>query len=178
MREPWIKNDDDVVWYAGYGSNLSKERFLLYVKGGTCRENGKKYRGCTNKNLVSDKDDHAWFPGRMYFGNDSGSWNHKGVAFYDPNADGKTFMRMYKVTREQLKEIQEQEVKSPKWYGKIQPLGIHADGCPIYTLTSEIRHPFNAPDDNYLSLIIKALIEENGFTENEANLYLAICLNN
>ena len=61
---------------------------------------------------------------------------------------------------------------------RFQALGIHADGCPIYTLTSEIRHSFNAPDDSYLSLITKALIEENGFTENEANLYLAMCLNN
>ena len=87
-------------------------------------------------------------------------------------------MRMYKVTRQQLMEIQEQEGPSPKWYGRIQALGIHADGCPIYTLTSKTRRPFNAPDESYLSLITKALIEENGFTENEANLYLALCLNN
>ena len=43
MREPWIKNDDDVVWYAGYGSNLSKERFLCYVKDGICREISKQH---------------------------------------------------------------------------------------------------------------------------------------
>ena len=114
--------------------------------------------------------------GRMYFGNKSGSWNHKGVAFYDPNAEGKTFMRLYKVTREQLNEIQEQEGPSAKWYGRIQALGIHADGCPIYTLTSEVRHPFKAPDDSYLSLISRALTEENNFTVSEAILYLAECL--
>ncbi len=176
MHEPWIKNEDDVIWYAGYGSNLSKERFMCYIEGGICRENGREYDGCTKKQLVSDAYDHAWFPGQMYFGNKSGTWNRKGVAFYDSNASGRTFMRMFKITRQQLKEIQVQECPSKNWYGKIQALGIHADGSPIYTLTSEARRPANAPDDTYLSLIKKALIEENGFTENEANLYLAGCL--
>lgn len=178
MNEPWIKNDDDAVWYAGYGSNLSKNRFMRYTKGGVCRENGKEYSGCTIDHLISNEEDRAWFPGRMYFGNKSGTWNHKGVAFYDPNASGRTFMRMFKVTRQQLREIQGQEGPSANWYGRIQALGIHADGCPIYTLTSETRRPANVPDETYLSLIIRALIEENGFTENEANLYLALCLNN
>ena len=178
MNEPWIKNDEDAVWYAGYGSNLSKERFLCYIKGGVCQENGREYPGCANNQLVSDADDHAWFPGQMYFGNESGTWNHKGVAFYDPNVSGRTFMRMFKVTRQQLRDIQEQEGSSPKWYGRIQALGIHSDGSPIYTLTSETRRLANAPDETYISLIIRALIKENGFSENEANLYLAMCLNN
>ncbi len=176
MHGPWIKDDDDVVWYAVYGSNLQKKRFLCYVKGGYCEANGIHYKGCANKELVSNKDDHAWFPGQMYFGNDSGSWNHKGVAFYDPNAAGRTFMRMYKVTREQLREIQGKEGKSAGWYGRVLALGIHVDGTPIYTLTSEFRHQFNAPDNSYLSLISQALIEENDFTEAEAKAYLDECL--
>ena len=178
MREPWIKNEDDVVWYAVYGSSLSKKRFLCYIESGTCRENGKSYPGCKNNKLISHKEDHAWYPGRMYFGNNSGSWNNKGVAFYDPNGYGKTFMRMYKVTRQQLMEIREQEGQGAKWYGRIQALGIHADGTPIYTLTSQTRRPFNAPDESYFTLITKALIEENGFTKKEANSYLAECLDN
>lgn len=87
-------------------------------------------------------------------------------------------MRMYKVTRQQLMEIQDQEGPSSKWYGRIYALGIHTDGTPIYTMTSETRHPFNAPDDAYINLISKALTEENGFTEAEANLYLTMCLHN
>lgn len=87
-------------------------------------------------------------------------------------------MRMYKVTRQQLMEIQDQEGSSEKWYGRIYALGIHTDGTPIYTMTSETRHPFNAPDDTYINLISKALTEENGFTEPEANLYISQCLHN
>ena len=176
MRRPWISDKDDVVWYASYGSNLSKERFLCYIKGGVCAANGKEYKPCTNNKLVSEKDDRAWFPGQMYFGNESGSWGHKGVAYYDPDASGKTFMRMFQVTREQLWEIQGKEGRKPEWYGRILALGIHADGRPIYTMTSEYRHPFNAPDGSYFNLISRALVEENGFSEKEAEDYLSGCL--
>ena len=164
MREPWIKNDDDVVWYAGYGSNLSKKRFMLYIEK------------CHKDHLISDDEDHAWFPGQMYFGNESGRWNNKGVAFYDPNVPGKTFMRMYKVTRQQLEEIQNKEGR--RFYGRKHNLGIHQDGYPIYTLTSETRFSSNPPDESYFSLILEALSEENKFTEKEANRYLDKCLNN
>ncbi len=176
IRGPWIKDDEDAIWYAVYGSNLCKKRFMYYVEGGDCEENGRHYDGCHRNQLVSDEEFRAWFSGQMYFGNKSGSWNDKGVAFYDPSASGKTFMRMYKVTRQQLKEIQEWEGKSARWYGRVLALGIHADGCPIYTLTSEYRHPFNAPDDTYINLISRALIEENGFSEKEAEDYLSRCL--
>ena len=40
---------DKYVWYACYGSNLSKERFLFYVKGGFCKLNNKDYKGCADK---------------------------------------------------------------------------------------------------------------------------------
>lgn len=164
MHEPWIRNDEDMVWYAGYGSNLSKKRFMRYIEF------------CTPNYLISDDEDHAWFPGRMYFGNESGRWNHKGVAFYDPKVPGKTFMRLYKVTRKQLEKIQDKEGRG--FYGRKQNLGIHPDGCPIYTLTSDTRFFSNSPDESYFSLILRALIEENGFTETEAKRYLEMCLKN
>lgn len=178
MRRPWIENEEDIVWYAVYGSNLSKERFLCYIKGGLCGANGKRYDGCTNDRLVSDEEDRVWFPGQMYFGNRSSSWCGKGVAFYDPAAPGKTFMRLYRVTRQQLKEIRVQEGKSADWYGKIQALGIHTDGAPVYTLTSETRRFANAPDESYISLIKRTLTEENGFSQEEADRYLAGCQDN
>jgi len=28
-------NKKTYVWYAGYGSNLNKQRFMCYIKGGT-----------------------------------------------------------------------------------------------------------------------------------------------
>ena len=37
----------DKVIYAAYGSNLLKERFLVYIKGGEFE--GKNYKGCKDK---------------------------------------------------------------------------------------------------------------------------------
>ena len=80
--------------------------------------------------------------------------------------------------QQQLKEIRVQEGKSADWYGKIQALGIHSDGSPVYTLTSETRRFANAPDDSYITLIKRALTEENGFSQEEADHYLAECSDN
>ena len=85
-------------------------------------------------------------------------------------------MRLFKVTRQQLWKTQGREGRSAEWYGKVLSLGIHADGCPIYTLTSEYRHTFNAPSETYIDLISRALVEENGFSEKEAEDYLSVCL--
>lgn len=108
----------------------------------------------------------------MYFGNNSGSWGGKGVAFYDPQAEGITYMRLYRITRSQLMGIRAQEGASDQWYGKVVTLGIHKDGVPVCTLTSERRNPENAPSQDYLELIRRALVEENEFTMEKAQKHL------
>ncbi|ADL67896.1 hypothetical protein Tthe_0325 [Thermoanaerobacterium thermosaccharolyticum DSM 571] len=37
----------EIIYYGAYGSNLLRERFLIYIKGGEYR--GKEYRGCRDK---------------------------------------------------------------------------------------------------------------------------------
>ena len=179
MREPWDSKDCDRVWYAGYGSNLSAERFACYIKGGACKENGNPYDGCTDKTLWSESCLRD-YPGRMYFGQKSRSWKEnevaKGVAFYDPAQPGETHMRLYQISRAQLHEVQAQERLSPKWYGRLVTLDVHEDGCPIYTFTSEMRHEHNAPSAAYLNLIRTALIEECGLSEKETETYLNGCM--
>ena len=178
MREPWGSKDSDRVWYACYGSNMSAERFACYIQGGTCKENGKPYYGCSDKTLWSDSCLRD-YPGRMYFGQRSGSWKEdgvpNGVAFYDPAQTGVTHMRLYQITRGQLREVQAQEGLSPDWYGRLVTLGVHEDGFPIYTITSEVYHAHNAPSGAYFSLIRDALIRECRIPEAEADAYLEIC---
>ena len=175
MREPWGSKDSDRVWYAGYGSNLSSERFRCYIKSGHCDANNKDYPGCTDKTLWSDcclRD----YPGRMYFGQKSGSWAGKGVAFYEPALPGETHMRLYQISRAQLHEVQAQEGLKPYWYGRLVTLGVHEDGCPIYTFTSEGRQERNEPSAAYLDLIRTALIEECELPAAEADAYLQRCM--
>ena len=154
-NEMWGVKDNDTIWYACYGSNLSEERFDCYIKGGTCSLNSKTYPGCDDKTHWG-RPEYAVVQGEMYFGNSSPSWNQKGVAFFDPDAEGRTYMKLYPIKRSQLMDIQKQEGSSANWYGRILCLGIRNDR-PVYTLTSKTRRFLNLPDKKYLTLIATQL---------------------
>ena len=160
MRGPWNDFGSERVWYAAYGSNLSAERFMQYIEG--CRDSSEWTDSCLRD-----------FPGGVYFGDESPGWENGGVAFYDPQLPGETHMRLYKISRAQLDEVQDQE--GPGWYGRLLKLGVHEDGCPIYTITSLYPHPRSAPSDRYSDRIRDALTKECGKTESEADAYLDIC---
>ena len=110
------------VWYACYGSNILKERFMRYIKGGYCRFNGVHYIGCKDK---SDPLDERPFtiPHKLYFGKSPPNWEYGGVAFLDPKMDESivTLGKIYKITYNQFKDIKKQEGDS--WYDKILCLG-------------------------------------------------------
>ena len=158
QRTMWNAVPEDEIWYACYGSNLSAKRFSCYIEGGTCEENGRTYPGCTDKTRWTDEAVMS-FPGELYFGNTSGSWENRGVAFFDPEAEGVTFMRLYRIKLSQLYDLRRMEGASAQWYGRILCLGVR-DNLPVYTLTSETRRPANAPCDSYLKLIAAAMKDE------------------
>ncbi len=176
MTEPWNSKDSDEVWYAAYGSNLQAKRFRCYLEGGCCEENGRTYPGCRDKTLWKESICRD-FTGRMYFGNNSGSWNGGGVAFYSHGAGrDKVKMRLYKITRGQLHDIREQEGPSDNWYGWLTYLGNESDDNPIFTLTSKLPRPENDPAPAYLNLIRTALVTECGMKEEAADKYLRRCM--
>ncbi len=153
----WGTSVDDYVWYAAYGSNIDEDRFNCYIEGGRYSANGKTYGGCRDKSRWIEED-VALYPGTVYSSNNSSSWNGKGVAFYDENdrrnfLKGNAFMRLYKIRRNQLEDVQRQEGKSPNWYGRVVAVGIHTDGIPVYTFTSEHKGVYSEPDLAYISLI-------------------------
>ena len=158
-RSKWGITDDEYVWYACYGSNLSRERFRCYIKGGMCKANNKVYPGCRD---ASDWTEDKWkiFGGTIYFANKSSSWNGSGVAFYEPNYSRKTYMRLYKITWGQLKDVQDQEGNYPNWYGKMLCLGVDKDNCPIYTLTSEKPLESNCVKGEYYEVLRNALADK------------------
>ena len=43
------------VWYASYGSNINKDRFLCYIKGGQPMGSTKIERGCKDQTLPIDE---------------------------------------------------------------------------------------------------------------------------
>lgn len=147
------------VWYACYGSNLNKDRFLCYIQGGICNYNGRSYEGCDDQ-CVPIEDKPITIPHKLYFGNSSGSWNGSGVAFIDPKQDPNesTRGRMYLITEEQFEQVHIQEGTGWNWYGELLELG-EADGYKIRTFTNAGIRPANEPSQLYLQAMVDGLKE-------------------
>jgi len=97
------------VWYAGYGSNLSRQRFLCYIEGGKPTYGKSTNRGCSDKSRPLDDRPYR-IPYGLYFaipegGTATDNWCRGGVAFLNPCGEccenSWTLGRMWKITREQ-----------------------------------------------------------------------------
>ncbi|MEN2777377.1 hypothetical protein ABCY62_20355 [Acetivibrio clariflavus] len=145
------------VWYACYGSNILKERFMHYIKGGECRFNGAHYNGCKDKSDPLDERPFA-IPHKLYFGKKSHKWENGGVAFLDPerNDSMMTLGKIYKITYDQFMDIQKQEGES--WYDKILCLG-EVDGIPVKTFTHSFVVYERKPCVKYINVIRLGLKE-------------------
>src|ERR1700733_10004331 len=62
----------ELVWYASYGSNLNRARFMAYIEGGTVAGNDAVYGGCTDTTAPRD-DISLELPQSLYFA----GWSHR-----------------------------------------------------------------------------------------------------
>ena len=148
---------DTHVWYAVYGSNLLYERFSNYILGGVCPFNEKEYPGCTDKTMPIKNQPYE-IPFNMYYGNAMSSWGQGGVSFLDISQPGKSLGRIYLITKEQFREINEQEGSSERWYHHTLALG-ELEGIPIMTVTNQHKRPVHPPSDAYLEVLRLGLKE-------------------
>jgi hypothetical protein len=169
--------NEQFVYYLAYGSNLSLQRFLHYIKGGEYKITGNYHRGCKDKNLYFDQNKPIKYvlnDYRLIFASQSLSWDGGGVAFIEEKENDKVWCRLYKVSLNQFIEIQEQEGATRNWYGRIideATLGyIHE--LPIRTITCQkFINVFNSPSKKYLD-VIKSGLSETGFGKDEIDAYL------
>lgn len=96
------------VWYASYGSNLDRGRFLTYIAGGTPEGSGTHHEGARDKTLPED-DIAIRFHGRMHFAASSNRWGGGGVAFMDSDTAGHALGRAYEIGMEQFDDVVAQE---------------------------------------------------------------------
>lgn len=146
------------VWYAAYGSNLCRNRFMEYING--CRDTREP-----------EESKAFEIPYELYFAYQSRRWNGSGVAFVDDGKPGKTMGRIYKIRKEQFLEIQRME-GTP--YRKKIRLG-EVDGMPVYSFTSpERRSDINHPHKDYLDVMLAGLSE--AYPEKTRNLLMLYLL--
>ncbi|KAH0856402.1 hypothetical protein HID58_084663 [Brassica napus] len=131
------------VWYASFGSNMWKPRFLCYIQGGQVEGMTKPCVGSLDK---SPPKGITWgtYPNRLFFGRESTNvWGKGGVAFTNPltSPNDQTHMCLYRITLEQFNDVLFQEN------------GLNVDfASPIFGLTA------------------LQLVEKNGSTPLEADL--------
>jgi len=180
------------VWYASYGSNLARDRFLCYLQGGRPPGATRTYPGARNPSPPVD-DRGLSLPGEMFFAWESPTWGG-GIAFYDATAPGATLARAYLVTDQQFADVAAQEMHrepgedldlgtvlsrsrhdlGPGRYESLHLVG-ELDGHPVLTFTAPdpVLLQRNAPAEPYLVMIARGLSETHGLDVEEVVAYLA-----
>ena len=100
----------ELVWYASYGSNLLRARFLAYIRGGPPPGASFVQVGCSDT-TPPRHDRGVMILHHLYFAESSRNWEDAGIAFLDPGKDSsaKTLGRMYLITAQQFREVVLQE---------------------------------------------------------------------
>lgn len=177
-------NIEEYVWYVSYGSNISKTRFLCYIKGDKPKGSKKTEKGCRDPSMPKfDKLTSIEQP--LYFAKSSQRWSG-GVAFIGLKKTKKeiTLGRMYLIKKSQFVDIVRQENDdeylnidfdkvinqsslkiSESKYGNIIYLGKELN-IPKFTFTSPkdiLNVKFNPPSKEYLRMIASGLKEAYKF---------------
>ena len=185
---------EDLIWYASYGSNLDRERFYCYIRGGRPQGSIRKNDGCRNNSLpVAGKN--MLIPYELYFSGASESWGRGGVAYIHPAEDDAqlTYAHLYLITLEQFCDIVMQEndmdvvpeipfdiairlyqhtFPKIKGYNHLIYLG-SVDNVPAFTFTHHRRYDNVArPSRAYLATIIRGLKQHFKLTNNVIQNYL------
>ena len=178
------------VWYAAYGSNLSRARFDVYLNGGHPDGATHIYPGCRDTSAPIDdvvKDMQL----ELVFGGASRTWGG-GVAFVEPGGGATpTKMRYYLITLQQFEDVVAQEnwlepgsvdldeipftgslvLDGDHTYGTIMCL-IELHDIPVLTVTQLLGTEQAKPSPAYLRHMADGLRESHKLTDLEIVRYL------
>ncbi|SDO74927.1 hypothetical protein SAMN04489867_0487 [Pedococcus dokdonensis] len=179
------------VWYASYGSNLRRDRFLHYIAGGRPEGASRTYPGARDRTPPVD-DRPLTLPGAMFFGWESPTWGG-GIAFYNADSEGPTLARAYLVSDQQFADVAAQEMHrqpgddldlgqvlehsrhdlGPGRYEALHLVG-ELEGAPVLTFTTPdpAALQLNSPTAAYLRMIVAGLRETHGSSDDEVLDYL------
>lgn len=186
------------IWYASYGSNLLRKRFLAYIRGGRPPGAGFVQVGCSDSTPPSH-DHGVMIQHGLFFAEQSVHWENAGVAFIEPKMDSmaKTLGRMYLISADQFREVVLQEnghrrmnvdlgidLKRTQEEGRTEIRGGlyptllflgEEGGHPIFTFTAAAgsgEASPNPPGPLYLSIIARGLGETFGLSDQGIIEYL------
>ncbi len=179
------------VWYAAYGTNLSRRRLTCYLEGGTPPGAALATPGARDPSPPLDVRP-VELSGSVYFAWESPTWGG-GVAFYDPAASGTSAGSAYLLTRGQFADVAAQEMHrapsddldldsllatgthtfGPGHYETMHLVGV-IDEHPVVTFTASWSEqvPYNPPAGAYLATMGQGLVESHGWDAEQVTSYL------
>ncbi len=189
---------DRPVWYASYGSNLLRRRFLAYLEGGAVPRStdGGLQRGSRDTSLPT-ADQPFELRHQLLFAHSAARWGDGAVAKLSlvPDPAVATQSRAWRITLGQLEDVFAQENRQietapldlpallekgsqttyPTWYGTMLAVG-SIDDEPVLTFTGPTpTEVFGAAHVSYLRVIADGLAELRGWDTAQAASYLAAC---
>ena len=183
----------DRVWYVAYGSNLNRRRFERYLGGGRPVGGRRTYTGSRDSSPPLD-DVALMIRGSLYFAGESRVWGG-GMAFLDPDADGRVAARAYLLTVEQFSDVVAQEMRRPVGADldltPVLAYGRHSYGTGRYDTVVRVGHraqrprvtftaaapvvPRALPSRAYLDTIAAGIREAHGWQPARIREYLQGC---
>lgn len=183
-----MSDDDPLVWYASFGSNLSRARLGCYITGGTPVGARRAYEGCRDRTPPREHRTLA-ISGHLRFAGESSVWGG-GMAFYSPAGGGTVHARAYLLRLEQLVDLVAQESRHPVGtalvlaeagptrhglsavYDVLMDLG-ELDGHRLLTLSASRHHPLNPPSGAYVRTMADGLSDGFDLDADARVAYLA-----
>ena len=172
-----MNKNDDLVWYVSYGSNMLKKRFMCYLTGDLFPGMGRAPKACDNPSEPLNEIPFL-IQYNMYFGNESGTWDGKGVSFLDITKPGKAYGVAYLITQEQYNHVCREEnsgkepSKSISWYNSKVSLG-ELNNIPVMTLTNNMFRGYNEPCSRYLEVLHDGIKDHYpDLSDEEITMYL------
>lgn len=103
----------EYLWYACYGSNLSRERFMIYIRGGSLEVSGHRVTEAGSADRSEPTASEVCrLPYKLLFLGKFEKWEGKSAAFLDLSHrehNLKTICRLYRITKEQFMDVVRQE---------------------------------------------------------------------
>lgn len=184
------------VWYAAFGSNLVRSRFLVYLTGGMnpVSPSGREQQGARDPSMPSG-DQPFRIERTLLFTGSSPQWGDGATAAvdFDHNPITPTYGRAYRLTTSQFEDVMRQKCRasscealdlpqlraaghldmSPGRYGRAAFVGT-LDGEVVATITTLSRPAGLGPaHHSYLRVMAAGLHEAWGMGPEEAAAYLA-----
>lgn len=191
---PSSEQDQGLLWYAAYGSNLDPARFDCYLHGGCPPGATRTYPGTREGTPPLDRRPYA-MAGRLVFAWHSPTWGGA-VAFHDPAGGSEVLSTAYLLTNGMFSDVVEQEmwrdpgadhdlvevlangrhVLGPGHYETLHLVG-EIDGTPVVTFSADDpgRLEPGDPAPAYLATMARGLRRGHRMSDDEIVGYLSGC---